>query len=143
MRLHRNASLHNGADFSFLGGTALQFHGIHPGFHEFAGVFERLFRGVEGMDGHVQNHESLFRGAGYAFAMMQHVCQGHMRGVWVAQHGHTQGIAHQNHIDAGFIQHAGGGVIVGCELGDSCFAHFCLNGGNLFTRIHGRNNQSG
>ena len=136
VRLHRDAGLHDGADFGFLAHAAFQFYGIHPGAHELAGVLHGKFGGVKGADGHVENDEGIFRGASHAFAVVQHVGQGHVGGIRESQHGHAQGIAHQNHIEAGFIHHAGGGVIVSGELGNGFLAHLGRYGGNLFRRCH-------
>lgn len=43
-------------------------------------------------------------------AMMDHFVQGDRQGVFAPEHDHTEGIAHQHHIDPGPIHNTGDGV---------------------------------
>ncbi len=51
-------------------------------------------------------------------AVVQHILHGDRQGVGIAQHHHTQRIAHQDDIDSRLVDGQGGRIIVGGEHGD-------------------------
>ena len=61
---------------------------------------------------HVRNDEGVMYSLHNRAAMMDHFIQGDRQGVFAPEHDHTEGIAHQHHIDPGPIHNTGGRRIV-------------------------------
>jgi len=69
---------------------------------------------------------------------MQHLVHGDGECVVVAENGLGEGIADQNHLNAGFIDQARGGVVVGGEAGDGLMVEFLFpqrSGGDFLARF--------
>ena len=56
---------------------------------------------------HVRNDEGVMYSLHNRAAMMDHFVQGDRQGVFAPEHDHTEGIAHQHHIDPGPIHNTG------------------------------------
>ena len=66
-------------------------------------------------------------GAAHGARVVQHLVHGDGQRVFVAEHDHGEGVADEDEVDAGFVDQAGGGVVVGGERGDglALALHFC------------------
>ena len=69
-------------------------------------------------EGHVGHQEGALHPAAHGAGVVQHLLHGDRQGVLVAQHDHAERVAHQHHVDAGLVDQARAGVVVGCEAGN-------------------------
>jgi len=61
-------------------------------------------------------------------AWMQHLLHSDGERVFVAEHGHGQRVANQDHVYTGFVQEARGGVVVGSQAGNRFHAGVFFRG---------------
>jgi len=103
-------------------------------FHKARGVADRSF-GVDliGPVGHVGDQQRVLHPAPHRLHVMQHLVHRDRERVLVAQHGLSQRIAHQHHVDASLIHQTRGGVVVSGKASDGFVAEF------LFPQGCGRN----
>ena len=106
--------------------------GFRAGFLDEAdGVGEALGDGgVVAAEGHVGDDEGAADGAANGAGVVQHLVHGDGEGVVVAEDDHGERVADEEEVDAGFVDQARAGVVVGGERGDG-FAlalHFAKGG---------------
>ena len=118
MRKHGDAGRSEGADLRLHGAAALEFDAGGPGSDDAACAFHRLLHGVVGVDGKVGDHGGVPCAAGDSPGVVDHVVEGDVRGVRIAEHDHAEGVADEDEIDAGFVHETRGRVIVGGECCD-------------------------
>ena len=69
-------------------------------------------------EGHVGDDERAAHGAAHGAGVVQHLVHGDGEGVFVAEHDHGERVADQDQVDAGLVDQARGGIVVGGERGD-------------------------
>lgn len=60
----------------------------------------------------------------HRFHVVQHLVHGDPERVLLPKHALSEGIVHQDHLDAGFVHQARGGVVVGGKAGDRFVSEF-------------------
>src|SRR3990172_4753093 len=100
--------------------TAFEFDRIHAGFlQEPPGVANRLEHGhLVRHERHVPDQHRRVRTACYCLAVVQHVLHGYRERGFIAQYNHTQGVTHQDGIQASPIDGLSRGVVVRGEHRD-------------------------
>ena len=79
-------------------------------------VADRLFAAyVVRRKGHVGNQERALHSPPHGAGVVQHLLDRDRQRVFVAQHDHAQRVAHQDHVDAGFVHQARAGVVIRCQ----------------------------
>jgi hypothetical protein len=92
-----------------------------------AGIAQGVLQGyLVGHEGHIAHEQGPFGCPGHGTGMVDHIGHGDGKGAVVTQNGHTQGIAHKDHVDSGRVHRQGSGIIVGCKHG--YFFAFFLHG---------------
>ena len=116
----RDAGVDDALDAVGHGCAAFQLDGVAAGFgHEASGVADGgLDGGLVGHVGHVADHEGGGCAAADGLRVADHVVHGDRQGGVVAEHGHAQAVADQDHLDAGLLLQIGGGVVVAGQPGD-------------------------
>ena len=106
--------------------AAFDFHGFCAGFlHEANGVLNGFVdRNVEAAEGHIGNEQRAFRAAADGARVMKNLIERDGQRAVVAESDHAQRIADEQHVDAGLVEQARGGIVVGCEKRDL----FCCGG---------------
>lgn len=125
---HGDASLDDGGDFFGLVEAAFEFDSFGTGFDEFLGVGEGGGGIGVGIDGEVGDEEGVFGTTGGGGGVVEHVVESDVGGVGEAEDDHPEGVANEEEVEAGFVEEAGGGVIVGGEGGDGRMAKADLSG---------------
>jgi hypothetical protein len=74
--------------------------------------------GVVGAVGHVGDEEGAAEAAGDGAGVVEHLVEGDGEGVFVAEDDHAERVADQDHVDAGLVDQARGGIVVCGERGD-------------------------
>ena len=105
-------------DLRGVGGAAFEFDGIGAGGEKALGIGDGVVWGGVSIDGEIGDDHSVFGSAGDGGGVMDDVIDGDIGGVWKAEHHHAERIADEENIDAGFVEEASGGVIVGGEDGE-------------------------
>ena len=114
--------------------SALDLHRLGAGFLDKPrGVAHRFVSGqMVRAIGHVGNEQRALGSAPGCAGVVQHLIHAHRHGVLVAQHHHGQRVAHQDHVNAGLIHQARGGIVVGGQASDALapllFLLDCLDG---------------
>ncbi len=88
--------------------------------------------------GHVGDQESVLHSAAYRAHVVKHLLHGDRQGVLVAQHDHAQRVAHQDDVDAGFVDQPCAGVVIRCQTGNQFVALFFFEergGSNLLAEV--------
>ena len=119
--------------------ATLQFDCVGPCVDQAPGTLDGKFRAVVRMDWEVSHDECGGDPARDGPRVVEDVRNLHMRRVGVAEHCHSERIANQDQIDAGFIQEPGRGKVVGRQRANStacCFPASDRIGSNL---IHDSN----
>ena len=108
------------ADHLGLFDAAFQLHRLAAGFLEdAAGALDRPIRAeVEAGERHVDHHQGVADGPADHFGVIDHLFERHRQGGAMALDDHRQAVAHQDAFDAGRIDQAGHGVVVGGQHGD-------------------------
>ncbi len=75
-------------------------------------------RAVIAAEGHVGHDERAAHGAAHGARVVQHLVDGDGQRVFVAEDDHGERVADEDEIDAGLVDKARGGVVVGGERGD-------------------------
>ena len=81
-------------------------------------------------EGHVGDDQGAMDGAANGAGVVKHFVHGDGEGVFMAEDDHGKRVADEQQVDAGFVDEAGAGVVVGGERGDG-FAlalHFAEGG---------------
>ena len=82
--------------------------------------------------GHIGDEQRALGPPTGSAGVVQHLIHAHGHGVLVAQHHHGQRVAHQDHVNAGLIHQARGGIVVGGQASDALapllFLLDCLDG---------------
>ena len=79
---------------------------------------------VEAGERHVDDHQGVPHGPAHHLGVVDHLLQRHRQRGAVSLDDHRQAVADQNPLDAGGIDQAGHGVVVGGQHGDLCPAAF-------------------
>ncbi len=101
----RDACIDNAPDAAGHGRAAFQLNGVTTGLsHKPPGIADgsfdrRLVRHVR----HIAYDERSWRAAAYRLAVPNHVIHRHGQRAFIAKHGHTQAVTHQNHLDPGLF----------------------------------------
>ena len=113
--LNRNARVDDGLDLRGDRGAALELDRLRMSLlDQPAGVGQGVvLRGLVGEKGHVGDQKRVGERPAHGGGVVNHVLHGHRQGVGVAEHGHSQRVAHQDGVDAGLLDQARHGVIVG------------------------------
>ena len=116
----RDAGVDDASDAVGHGRSAFQLDGITARLgHEAPGAADGGFdAGLVGHVRHVTDQEGGRRAAPHGLRVADHVVHGDRQGRIVAQHGHAQAVADQDHFDARLFLQVGGRVIVTGEPGD-------------------------
>ena len=112
---HLNTGIHK--VFDDPGEGTLQLDGISAGFHKFPCTRKGLFRSVIGVGRQINRHGSMGNAPTDGFQVMDHLIQRDIHCVLLTQNNHSQRVADQNQIDAGFIQEPCRRVVVSREPG--------------------------
>ena len=124
--------------------ATLDLHSLGPRlFHKAGGISNRVL-GVHmiGTVGHVDDQQGVLHAAPHRPRMVQHFVHGDGEGIFVAEHGLRQGIAHQDNVDPSFVHQTRSGIVVGRNAGDGFVTKLfppqdC--GGNFLARFAKRN----
>ena len=110
------------------GGAALELDGLRAGlFDEADGIGDSVVPGgVIAAEGHVGDEKGAGETAADGAGVMEHLVDGDGEGVGVAEDGHGEGVADEDEVDAGGVEQARGGVVVGGERGDGGAGEFAL-----------------
>ena len=116
----RNLRVDNAADEGNAPGAALDLHRLGTTFlDEARGVLQRLAAArVIGAEGHVGHQKCVPHGAAHGASVVQHLVHGDRKSAVIAEHHLGERVSDQDHVYAGFIGKARGGVIVGGERND-------------------------
>ena len=111
---------------------ALDLDGFGAGFLDEAdGVGDGVGdRAVIAAEGHVGDDEGAADGAAHGARVVEHLVHGDGERVFVAKDDHGERVADEDEIDAGLVDEARGGVVVGGERGDglALALHFAEGG---------------
>ena len=123
-----DAGIDNGPDFRCDSNASLQFDAIAVSlFQESAGVFNRLVRGaLIAHKRHISHYESVGSTASNRLGMIDHLIHVDRYRAVKAVNAHTQGVAHQKHIQSGGLCKLCGRKIIGSEICDQFFFLFHL-----------------
>ena len=115
MALDGYAGLYDRLDGRRKVSPAFQFHGVAAAlFHQAARIDDGLPNGgVVAHKGHVADHQRPPAAPHDRFDVMNHVFHGDLDGSLQAHDDHTERIAHQNDVDAGFIRQQPERIIIG------------------------------
>ena len=78
------------------------------------------------MNRHIRNEQRLFHAARRCPRMMQHFFQCDTRGVLITKYNHPHRVAHENDVDAAFVEQSRSGIIVSRQRGDFLTPFFYL-----------------
>ena len=109
----RDARLNDGFDLRDESDATFELHGIGPGLHEPAGIFQRLLGRFVAVKGQVGNDWGAFDTAADGCGVVDHHLHRDAGGIGQAEHDHAKGIADQDQVHTGFIEQARGWVIIG------------------------------
>ena len=111
--------------------AAFDFYGLGAGvLDEAEGVADGVVDGgVVGAVGHVGDEEGAAEGAGNGAGVMEHLVEGDGEGVFVAEDDHAERVADEDHVDAGLVDQARGGIVVRGEGGDGMAGELFLQEG--------------
>ena len=112
------AGVAEGVDFGNDGDAALELDGFGAGVGELAGVGDGVSGGLVGVVGEIADDEGSRLGAGDGGDVMLDFGERDVGGVGITEDDHADGVADEEDGDAGFIEQAGGGIVVGGERGD-------------------------
>ena len=135
--LDGHSSRYDGADGAGHLGPALELHSVDPRLlHDAHGIAHGLLAAhLVGAEGHVAHHKAVLAGAGHSAGIHDHLVDGDGEGGLVASHDVGGRVAYQYRVDAGTVDDACGGEVVGGELcyllASSLHLRKCLSG-NLF-----------
>lgn len=90
---------------------------MRTGAHQRSTAFKGLFFGGIGHERQIRHDQRALITPAHAFGVIDHVCQGHRHGAVMTLQYVAQGIAHQQHLDAGSTGQMGKGAVVGGEHG--------------------------
>ncbi len=133
---NRNLSIDDAANQVGTLFAALDLHHLRAAFfHEARGIADGVF-GVNMIRpvGHVSQQQRALHAAAHRLHMVQHLVHSDRERVVVTKNGLGERVADQNHLDAGFIHQARGGVVVGGEAGNGFATEFLFpqsSGGDL------------
>ena len=100
-------------DFFRLTDAAFELHGVGPGFDEQLGIGQGHLRRFVAVDRKVADDDGFCLRAGDGGGVMEHVRHGDVGGIGIAEHDHTEGVANQQEVDAGFIEKSGSRIVIG------------------------------
>ena len=122
----RNARGGDGFDLGNVAGAAFELHPLCANVDKLFRRRQSLLGCVVSANRHIGDKQGALHSARDRAGVMQHLLERHARGVFVPEHYHPQGIAHQNDVDPAFIEQTRGRIIVGCERGDffAALLHF-------------------
>jgi len=109
----RDAGGHDCPDLIQNLAAALGFDGFRPGSDQAPGVGQRVRRGCVASEGQVGGQQGARAAPGGGADVVLHFGHGDGGGVRVAQHHHSQRVAHQDQGNAGLVQEAGRRKVVG------------------------------
>ena len=92
---------------------AFQFHSLRAGLDQRARRRDSLRGIIVGMDRKIGHQQGAFHPARHGPGVMDHFRERDLRGVFVAEHHHTQRVAHQDDVDPAFIEQTSGRIIIG------------------------------
>ncbi len=88
----------------------------------------RIFEGEGGSDAttgrKIAGDESVFYASGDGSCVVKHIRHGHLGGIRIAKHDHSQRISNEDQIQAAVVEEARRGVIIGCETGEAATSSF-------------------
>jgi len=118
---HRNLGSDHGRDRCGAPDAAFQLHGMRTAFlHQAARVFQGLLRAdLEAHEWHVGHEQAAANTAGHEAGVVDHLVERDRQAVIVALHDHAERIANEETIDAGGVEEASHGVVVGREHGQA------------------------
>jgi hypothetical protein len=129
----------DGADGIEEGAAAFGLDGLGAGSGEASGIGKGEVGGEATTVGQIGGEQSGGLGARGGADMMFHIRHGDVGGIGVTENDHAEGVADQEEWDAGFVEQAGEGIIVGCEGGDGLLAFEGADGGGSDAgSVHGR-----
>jgi hypothetical protein len=98
----------------------------------------RIFEGEAGSDAaagwKIAGDESVFYASGDGSCVVKHIPHGHLGGIRIAKHDHSQRISNEDQIQSAVVEEARRGVIIGCETGEAATIGFGITqtGGWIF-----------
>ena len=99
--------------------TALELDHLRAHGHERGSILIGLLgRDLVAPKWHVGHHQSHRLGTGHAGRVIRHIFQGDRQGGVVALQDHTQGIANEQNLHPGCIEHMGKGCVIAGEHGE-------------------------
>ena len=88
----------------------------------------RIFEGEAGSDAaagwKIAGDESVFYASGDGSSVVKHIPHGHLGGIRIAKHDHSQRISNEDQIQSAVVEEARRGVIIGCETGEAATSSF-------------------
>ena len=79
---------------------------------------------------HVGDEQRVFHAAAHRPHVVQHLVDRDRERVLIAKHGHGQRVADQSNVDAGLVDQARGGVVVGGQAGNGFVVKLSFRGGS-------------
>ena len=112
---HGNLGLGEGGDQSGAVAAAFDLHSFCACIFDEAGRVGDGFsgRGVVGAEGHVGHQQCVADRATDRARVVQHLLHGDGQSAVIAEHGHAQRVANENHVNAGLVHKTRGGIVVG------------------------------
>ena len=118
VRHKRDACFGNRFDLRDMARAAFELHRLRAGINESFCSFHGLLRRVVTVNRHIGDEQCLFHAASRRARVMQHLFQRHTRGVLIPKHHHSHRIAHEDDVDAAFVEQSRGGIIVSRQRSD-------------------------
>src|SRR4029077_1143105 len=118
VRHKRCSRLRDRLDLRNMTHTTFKLHRLRAGIDKFSGGLRSLCRSVISVNRHIRDEQRLFDPPRRRARVMQHFVQCYLRSVLITQNYHSDGVAHEDDVDATLIEQTRGGIIVRRERRD-------------------------